>query len=117
MGVESHTFTIPVDVMTSVQLLWVLNFTLGTGIDFTFGKTDINLNADGDIAIDGYAGAYTPGSFYINGGTKGQHPSFAHYRINSGIGFNIAVVKIDVPIVWYPFDKAAAVGVTAGVVW
>ncbi|MBN2401281.1 MAG: hypothetical protein JXN64_02675, partial [Spirochaetes bacterium] len=119
IGVKSNTYSIPFDVTTSVQLLWALNFTLGIGIDFVFGSTDINLESDGKVytELTGYSGSITPGSYNVDASTKNQKPSWIRQRIMTGIGFNILAVKIDVPVIIYPFDSAIAVGVTAGVVW
>jgi hypothetical protein len=122
LGIKSNTYTIPFDVTTSVRLLWFLNFNLGLGIDFTYGSTDIKVKSHGSAYADipDYGGASitsTPGNITVDGSTKNKKPSWIRERITTGIGFNIACVKIDVPVIIYPFDSALAVGVTAGVVW
>jgi hypothetical protein len=122
LGIKSNTFTIPFDVTTSVRLLWVFNFNLGVGLDFNFGSTDIGIKSDGSVngRINPAIGTPVmadPGSFTVDGGTKNKKPSPVRQRITTGIGLNIAMVKIDVPIIIYPFDSAFAAGVTVGVVF
>lgn len=120
MGLDVSTYTIPLDVSTSVQLLWVLNLNLGLGIDFCFGSSDIKLKSIGEVTaeIDRPDVEYTvtPGTITIDGSTKGGEPSFANPRITTGFGINILPVKIDVPIAIY-LDSGASIGVTAGIVW
>lgn len=120
IAVESTSCSIPFDITTSVRLLWFLNFNLGAGIDFNFGSTDLKLKSDGTstATITGVgAPSVNPGSFYVDASTNDKNPSWIRERITTGIGFNIAIVKIDVPVIIYPFDNAFAVGLTAGVVW
>jgi hypothetical protein len=120
LGVKSSSYSIPFDVTTSVRLLWFINFNLGAGIDFNFGTTDIKIKSDGNIGgtVTGTISyAVNPGSLTVDGSTKDKKPSWIRERITTGIGFNISVVKIDVPVIIYPFDSAIAVGLTAGVVW
>ncbi|MFH0977364.1 MAG: hypothetical protein V1874_16415 [Spirochaetota bacterium] len=120
IGVESHTYSIPFDVTTSVRVLWALNFNLGLGVDLNFGSTDIKLESDGSVSANlSGAGAptVTPGNYTVDATTKNKKPSWVRERITTGVGLNIWAVKIDVPVIIYPFDNAFAVGLTAGVVW
>jgi len=122
LGVHSSTYTFPFDVTSSVRLLWVLNFNLGAGIDFNFGSTDIIAKSNGSVTADipdtsDVVVDMSPGTVTIDGSTKDKRPSFVHARITTGIGLNILPVKIDIPVILYPFDSAFAVGLTAGVVW
>jgi hypothetical protein len=122
IGVKTNTYTIPFDVTTSVRLLWVLNFNLGAGFDFVFGTSDITLKSNGDVYADMNPVANvdftsTKGKVTIDGSTKNKKPSPVRERITTGLGLNIAMVKIDFPIIIYPFDSAIAAGVTIGVVF
>lgn len=118
LGLDVKTTTIPVDISTSVQLLWLFNLNLGAGIDFNFGSSDIVLSSKGGVGVEGIPDtvSQTAGKVKVNGSTLGIGPSSACGRIMTGIGFNFSMVKIDVPVIWYP-SKGASVGVTAGVVW
>lgn len=119
LGVKSTTYSIPFDVITSVRLLWFLNFNLGAGVDFNFGYTDIVVKSNGNVRAELNGGAIqaTGGTFTVDSKTKAEKPSLIRPKIMTGLGFNIAVVKIDVPVIIYPTDNAFAVGLSAGVVW
>jgi hypothetical protein len=124
LGIKTNTYTVPFDVTTSVRLLWFLNLNLGLGIDFTYGSTDIIVKSHGSVRTDipnppnpNISMDVTPGTVTVDGSTKDKKPSWVRERITTGVGFNIAAVKIDVPVIIYPFDSAFAVGLTAGIVW
>jgi hypothetical protein len=122
-GLKTETYTIPFDVTTSVQFLWIMNLNLGAGIDLTFGRTDLALNSDGAVTatvVDTASNTYTTdqaGSVRVDSNLKKQSPSLVHARLMTGIGFNFGPAKVDVPLTWYPIDKAVAIGITAGIVW
>ncbi|MDH7555130.1 MAG: hypothetical protein QHH74_15925, partial [Spirochaetota bacterium] len=121
-----YTVSVPVEVTTAVQLLWLLNLNLGAGIDLVSGNSDLVLKAAADatvedIAVDGTPlpeNQYqvTPGNLKVDGSTLGKKPKWARARVMTGIGFNVGPVKIDVPIIYY-LDTGAAVGITAGFIW
>lgn len=122
LELKTKTVTIPLDITTSAQVLQLFNFTLGTGLDFNIGKTDIIVTADGDVKINNINDpgnliqSVTPGMVIVEGSTKGISPSFGRLRIMSGLGFNFGPVKLDLPIRYY-FGSGASLGVTAGVVF
>lgn len=123
---DMYTVSVPCEVTTAVQLLWLLNLNLGAGIDLVSGNSDLVLKAAADatvedIAVDGTPlpeNQYqvTPGNPKVDGSTLGKKPKWARARIMTGIGFNVGPVKIDVPIIYY-LDTGAAVGITAGFIW
>ncbi len=116
LGVETTTYTIPFDITTSVRLLWFLNVTLGAGVDFSFGNSDIIIMSAGGLRVSNGITNYPVGSLLIDGSTRDVAPSFIRPRVMAGIGFNLWMVKIDIPVIYYP-ATGAAVGLTAGVVW
>jgi hypothetical protein len=130
IGLEMKTYTIPLDITTSVQVLWLLNFTLGVGVDFNFGETDITLHSSGavkvgDLYLDGKlispdalpeGTKITNGTLTVKGSTKDKAPSTLRPKVMTGIGVNLFPVKIDIPIIYYP-QSGLAVGVTVAVVW
>lgn len=122
LAIDTTTWTIPLEATTSVQLLWLFNLNLGVGVDFIFGKSSIILASDAaasgdlteesdlfDVNVQGY-------SLEIDGSTKNIKPSFVRPRVMAGIGFNLWMVKVDVPVIWYPQSGFAA-GLTFGIVW
>ena len=121
LEIENTTMTIPLDITTSWQLLWVLNFNLGAGVDFTYGSSDIAIKAAGDITTNiaddsDITANVEPGYLVMQGGAKGVKPSLLNYRITTGIGFNFSILKIDIPIAVY-LDSGFSAGLTAGIVW
>ena len=121
LELKVKTLTVPVDIMTSVRLLWLFNVTLGAGMDFNFGNTDLILISNGSVTIDIQQTPIeldiktTPGTAVVDGFTLDVSPSFARFRLNTGVGFNFGPLKIDIPVSYYPRTGIAA-GVTLGVV-
>lgn len=124
LNLDVKTYTIPLEVNTSVRLLWVLNFNLGAGVDFNFGSSKIEIEADGSTSTD-IADSSTiaalhpevrPGRVVINGKTKDTAPSLVDARVMTGIGINILPIKIDIPVTLY-LDSGFALGLTVGIVW
>lgn len=117
-GFETTTYTVPIDIVTSFQLLWILNITLGGGVDIVYGHTDLNLDAAGDVnvAFTGAPATITPGRVEIDGSTRDVSPDRFHPKLMAGVGVQIGPIKLDVPVIYYP-DAGAAVGVTAAFVW
>lgn len=123
---DMYTLSVPFEINTAVQLLWLFNLNLGAGIDLVTGNSDLVLKSAADATIEDIAvdGAQlqkeqyqvTPGNLTIDGQTLGKKPKLARARIMTGIGFNFGPVKIDVPIIYY-LDSGAAIGVTAGIIW
>ncbi|MEJ5360985.1 MAG: hypothetical protein WHV26_02895 [Spirochaetota bacterium] len=123
---DMYTVSVPFEVTTAVQLLWLLNLNLGAGIDLVTGNSDLVLKAAADatvenVAVDGNTlpkSQYevTPGKLTIDGQTVGKKPKWARARVMTGIGFNFGPVKLDIPVIYY-FDNGAAVGVTVGFIW
>ncbi|RKX26811.1 MAG: hypothetical protein DRP47_07635, partial [Candidatus Zixiibacteriota bacterium] len=121
LDLKVKTLTVPFDITTSAQALWLFNFTLGAGLDLNFGKTDILLTSNGSVTAEELNDPYnvinsiTPGTVLVDGSTKDVSPSFARLRLMTGVGFNFGPAKIDIPIIYY-FKSGASVGITAGVI-
>ncbi len=117
-GFETKTYIVPVEVVTSFQLLWILNITLGAGVDFVTGKTDLNLSSAGDVNVSFTSGAtaLTPGRVQVDGSTRDVSPDHILPKLMAGIGLQLGPIKLDVPVIYYP-DAGAAVGITAAFVW
>jgi len=117
---------IPVDISTSLRILWIFNFTLGAGMDFTFGRSKIKANAVSDMKAyycNTEGGTYTeietaPGSggAVIDADTSGE-PALTHFRVTAGAGICLGPVPVDVKVNYYPVDDGVSVNVSTGVVW
>jgi len=113
---ETTTYTVPVDIVTSFQLLWLLNLTAGAGVDFVMGHTDLTLTSGGSINVTGTSETIVPGSITITGETDDVSPDRVRPKIMGGIGLQLGPVKIDMPVIYYP-SAGAAIGLTAAFVW
>ena len=107
LGVETSTYTIPIDIVTGIRLLWIANISVGVGADINFGSSEITLGADGitdmDLPeLDLIPGAtFTPGTITVTGGTAGEGPKFLRPRITASLGVGLGPVKLDVPLTYY----------------
>lgn len=121
VGIKSDatTFVIPLEAVTSVQLLWLANANIGAGLDIVMGSTDLTYNAKGDVTFEddnNLIQETQAGNIKISGGTKDESPTAFRPKLIAGVGLNIGPVKLDVPMVYYP-DAGFALGVTAAFVW
>jgi hypothetical protein len=123
IGVDMRTFSIPLEVLTSVQLLYVLNVNVGLGADIVFGKSDITATSSSDmnvtnLIVNGHTVSYTatPGSVSVDASTTDIKPTLARARVMGGLGLNAGPVKFDVPMYYY-FTSGFGVGMSVGFVW
>ncbi len=114
LGFDTTVYTVPFEVTTSVQLFYVLNLSLGTGLDFHFGQSDVWVAAPVSVRVQGAEG--TPARLRVTAETKNVAPSAASFHFNLGLGFNLGPVKIDVPLTWY-VARGLSTGLSLGVVW
>jgi hypothetical protein len=115
--IESETMTVPLYIMTSIKILQIINFNLGTGADFNYGSSEIKLKAEGDITTDLADPIVTPGSVLIEAGTKKKKPTMVNPKITTGLGFNFGPVKIDIPVAIYYLESGFSIGLSAGVIF
>ncbi len=121
MDIDSTLYIVPVEIVTSFQLLWLLNISLGAGMDITYGKSTIEIGAAGSVrVVDQTIGNLIepaqPGSLTITNEDSDSRPHMFRPRLMAGLGLNISVVKIDVPLIYYP-SSGVALGITVAVVW
>jgi hypothetical protein len=109
---DIKTFVIPLEVNTSVQLLWILNLNLGAGVDIAFGKNDLTIGADSPV-YNSYGGYV--GTIFIRGGGD-MAPTIFNPKIMTNIGLKLGPVILDVPVTYY-FGNGFNAGVTLGAVW
>jgi hypothetical protein len=114
--IDSDIFTVPLELTTAVRLLWIVNLSLGAGADFSYGKSDMNINLDGTINVSSGATIATPGSFTSTAGVNDALPDYVKPKVMAGLGLCLGPVMIDVPVTYY-FNNGFNVGVTAGFVW
>jgi hypothetical protein len=108
---DIKTFVIPLEVNTSVQLLWILNLNLGAGVDIAFGTNDTTIGAESPV----YYGGGLVDTIHIRGGGS-MGPTIFNPKIMTNIGLKFGPVILDVPVTYY-FGNGFNVGVTLGAVW
>ncbi|HNY22669.1 MAG TPA: hypothetical protein PKO22_11020 [Treponemataceae bacterium] len=123
IGVDMRTYSIPLEVLTSVQLLYVLNVNAGLGADIVFGKSDITATSSStmdvtNLSVNGTNAHYTstPGSVAVDASTTDIKPTLARARVMGGLGINAGPIKLDVPMYYY-FSSGFGAGMSVGFVW
>ncbi|MBN1501556.1 MAG: hypothetical protein JW982_15460 [Spirochaetes bacterium] len=107
-------FKIPVEAVTSLQALWLLNFGFGAGADLSFGKSNFDINAKSDV-YETATNTKVGEAELVGAGTE-ANPTLFKFKLLGSIGFNLGPVKIDFPVVYYPAD-GLFMGVTTGFIF
>jgi hypothetical protein len=116
-----NTITIPLEVMTSVRLFYILNLALGAGIDIGFGSAKLGVDASANASVDpgallgGHVTQTEPARLSASiGGSQG--PRFLNPKVMTGVGFSLGPVILDIPFTVY-LDTGYSLGFTLGVAW
>ena len=120
-GLDVKTYTIPIEISTSVRLLWLFNFTLGAGIDMAFGTSKIIAAAKTEVYLRNNSGTsvnyrYEKGTAIIDG-TTSDKPNLLNPKILGGLGLCLGPIPIDVRATYYLGRNGLAVNVGTGIVW
>ncbi len=96
VGADVGIFSIPVEVSTSVRLLYIWLTTVGLGTDFNFGKAKANASVEGPVAFTS-AGPTITGTGSLNLG-QDAGPSFVNLRgfLGQGIEFGVGTLYVAV---------------------
>jgi len=122
-SVESRTYSIPLEITTGIRALWVLDLSVGGGVDVVFGRSEVSASADGNSEFeetpeaDPYINT-TSGKAEVSTSTTDK-PQLLRPRVSAGLGLSLGPVKIDVPLMLY-FDTegyTTMLGVTVGAAW
>ncbi len=115
LRLESNTKTVPVDITTSVRILYVLNLTFGVGMDYNTGNTDIIIKQKNNIILQNSSGDHIAdiGSISIKSSTKDGSPEQFRSHCMVGAGFTIGPVLIDATLM-YHFITGISAGFSAG---
>ena len=114
-GMTMSTYTIPLEINTAVQLLFIFNIGIGAGVDLAFGSNDLDIGIDSKIyRVED--GAYFGYASIEGGGT--MSPNFLHPKLMASFGFKFGPVIIDIPMTYYiGQDHGLSLGVTVGAVF
>jgi hypothetical protein len=117
LRIDTNTFIIPIEAVTSIRLLGFLNAALGAGVDIAIGSS--NINADGSFALGSYSGLpagvimdVTPSLNYSLGGKSA--PGLFNLKVMGAVGFNFGPVIIDIPVTYYFLNNGYSLGFTLG---
>ncbi len=123
-NIASKSNIIPVEIYTSIRLLWALNIGVGGGFDYVFtSRNDFTLSSAGDVLVtddgsgtnaSGFVGQ--TGKITVNADTSGIRSDKYREKLLANIGFSIGPVFIDFPMSYY-LDNGYALGITAGFAW
>lgn len=113
---------IPVEMYTSIRLLYFLNIGVGGGFDYVVtSKTDFGLSSAGDVEItgdgdvsSGYVGE--KGRITVDADTSGVKSDKYRQKLMANIGLSFGPIFIDMPASYY-LDNGFSLGLTAGFVW
>jgi hypothetical protein len=122
LDVVASSFVVPVEIDTSIQLLW-FNLGIGVGADINLPFSTIGINGNGTTVIglpSNFTYAETPGSIAVNATDSQNTPGFWDYvspKLSADLGINFSILKIDIPVAFYPLTKAVSLGLIGGVSW
>jgi len=117
---DTKTVVIPIELYTSIRLLYALNIGVGGGVDYVpYGTTSFTLKSAGPIVVTSTvpAGFTANGTAAIDAGTKDVKPDVYRAKLMANIGLGIGPVFIDMPLTYYFTDNGYAAGLSAGMVW
>jgi hypothetical protein len=114
---DTRTYTIPLELNTSLQLAFILNLNLGLGADLAFGSNKLTFDFDSTVNTEGTGiASTTPGTLWVKGGGT-MSPTLFNPKLMFDLGFKFGPVIIDIPLTWYFLNHGVSSGVTVGVVW
>ncbi|PKL17364.1 MAG: hypothetical protein CVV49_11565 [Spirochaetae bacterium HGW-Spirochaetae-5] len=120
---DTKSVVVPIEIYTSIRLLYVLNIGVGGGVDYVpYGNTSFKLKSAGPIEVIAdipTAGLLigTKGSATINAGTDDVAPDKYRPKAMMNLGISAGPIFIDVPATYYFTDNGYAVGLSAGMAW
>ena len=118
---DTKTVVVPIELYTSIRLLYFLNIGVGGGFDYVpYGKTSFSLKSAGPIEIVAPSNPLivgTKGSATIDAGTSDIEPDKYRPKAMMNLGISAGPIFIDVPATYYFTDNGYAVGISAGMAW
>lgn len=113
---DTRNLVVPVELYTSVRLLYVLNLGFGGGFDYVpYGKTSFSLKSAGPITVT--SPVTSNGTANIEAGTKDVEPNKFRPKLTANLGFSIGPVFLDIPMTYYCTDNGYAIGISLGMAW
>ncbi|MCX7633160.1 MAG: hypothetical protein N2Z22_07505 [Turneriella sp.] len=89
LTLEANSYSIPLELSTSVRLLYILSLFGGAGVDLNFGNATISANLNGPVTNSANS---TTGSASLNL-SQTANPSPVHLRFFAGTQFNLVPLR------------------------
>ncbi len=112
---NAHTHSIPVELTTSIRLVWFLNLYAGVGATFNFGKATVTM----DQVMEVTGGASGTISFDAE---STNNPGVFDVKFMTGLGIKILPVIIDIPVTFhfptnekFRYDNKSGMGMNVGI--
>ena len=111
-----NTFTVPLEAVTSLRLLGVLNFSLGLGADLGFGNADFRLTGNATASFENLPEYLNPiQNAGLSATTRERNsPDLFNPKIMAGLGFSLGPVILDIPFTYYYLNNGYNLGITLG---
>lgn len=122
LSLTNNYLIVPIEASTSLQAFSFFNFGVGLGLDVALiNTTSIKVGTDANWGLTTSSGSTTisstSGSASVSGDVAKSNGDFLMPRVSASVGFNVSIVHIEVPLAYYPLNKAASVGINLGVDW
>lgn len=117
---DTKTVVVPIEIYTSIRLLYLLNIGVGGGVDYIpYGSTSFSIKSAGPIVVTNslVSGYEANGSANIEAGTGDVAPDKYRPKMMINLGLSAGPIFIDVPGTYYFTDNGYAVGISAGMAW
>lgn len=120
--IDNKSYIIPVEIYTSLRLLYIVNLGVGAGFDYVAGgSSKLTLGSAGGVTVtdDGVSGASgivgEKGTITIDTSSKADADQF-RAKLMANVGLSLGPVYIDMPATIY-IDNGYAIGLSAGIAW
>jgi len=117
LRIDTNTYIIPIEAMTSMRLFWFLNLALGAGVDVAFGGSNIETSGHLDV-IKGpklpNGITMTAPKAILNNLDGESPPGIFNAKLMGAVGFSFGPIIIDIPLTYYFKDNGYSLGVTLG---
>lgn len=116
--IDNKSYIIPVELYTSLRLLYIVNLGVGAGFDYVAGgSTKLTLESAGGITTQSSVPALDnqKGTITVDTETKEDADKFRG-KVMANLGVSMGPVYVDMPVTVY-LDNGYSVGLSAGFVW
>ncbi|MEM5948836.1 hypothetical protein WKV44_09820 [Spirochaetia bacterium 38H-sp] len=127
INIDSFQTIIPLEVITGIKLLGIVQLSGGAGADIAIGKTDLSLKDNSTITVSpsiagtsptpySYNIPVTPGNIEVNSSTQNTAPTLFMPKMMLDLMLSIGPIYMDIPATLY-FNQGMGgnLGITIGI--